>query len=91
MKTNYMMPTQHVNKKTSESAMKSKRKIIKYLRQRTMKTQPHKSMGCSKSSPKREVHRDTDHLRKKKKKEEKNLKQPTLPPKRIRKTRINET
>lgn len=54
-----MMPTQHVNKKTSESAMKSKRKIIKYLRQRTMKTQPHKSMGCSKSSPMREVYSDT--------------------------------
>ena len=47
-----------------------------------MKAQPFKkSTGCSKSTSKRKVHSDTGFLKK-----QEHLKQPNLPPKRIRKS-----
>ena len=50
--------------------MKSKGKYKNTLRQTIMKTQPSKIYGYSKSSSKREVHRETGLPQKKKKKKE---------------------
>ena len=50
--------------------MKSKGKYKNTLRQTIMKTQPSKIYGYSKSSSKREVHRETGLPKKKKKKKE---------------------
>lgn len=71
--------------------MKSKGKYKNTLRQMIMKTQPSKIYGYSKSSSKREVHRETPSSKKKKKKDKKmrNFKQPKPPPKGIRKRRAN--
>ena len=76
--------------------MKSKGKYKNTLRQTIMKTQPSKIYGYSKSSSKREVHRETGLPQKKKKKKKtdkktRNFKQPKPPPKRIRKRRANKT
>ena len=76
-KIDYMETKQHGN----GSVMKSKRKSENTLRKTTMKTQPYKnSMGCSKSSPKREVHSDTGLSQEIRKISNNN----NLPPKRIR-------
>ena len=61
-KNNYMETEQHATKKSNGPMMKSKKKFKNTLRQVTMKTQPYKILGCSKSSSSREVHSNTGHL-----------------------------
>ena len=65
-----------------------KEEIKNTLRQMTMKTQPYISMGCSKSSPKREVHSDMGLPQKARKNSNK---QPNQPPKTTRKRKRNKT
>ena len=58
-KNKHIETKQHATKKYSVSMKKSKRKFKITLRLRNIKTQLSKSMGCSKSSFKREVNSDT--------------------------------
>ena len=64
-----METKQHATKKKPNgSVMKSERKFKNTLRQMTMKTKPYKIYEMEKSSPKREVHSNTDFTQKNKKK-----------------------
>ena len=83
---NMLVKTQWVKDESNEE-------IKKYLKTSDSgNTMVQMSVGGSESSPRREVHSKTSFPQKKKKKErKKNLQQPNLLPKRIKKRRTNKT